>query len=45
MHATLSYFDNAVHLRVEFHDVDSNLFLKGFHMVENQMAASIEGTN
>ena len=39
MHATLSYFDNAVHVRVELHDVNSNLFLKGFQMVENQMAA------
>ena len=32
-------FDKAVHLRVELHSVNSNMFLKGFQTWKNQMAA------
>ena len=37
-------FDKAVHLRVELHSVNSNMFLKGFQTWKNQMAA-LESTS
>ena len=37
-------FDKAVHLRVELHSVNSNMFLKGFRTWKNQMAA-LESTS
>ncbi len=37
-------FEKAVHLRVELHNGNSNVFLKGFQMWKNQMAA-LESTS